>query len=405
MRASLVFAILLSVQFFTPTAHATTWHILPDGTGDAPTIQAGIDSASAGDTVLVASGTYQEPMINTGTYGNSMIVMKSGVCLVGESEPEFVVLDAQGSGRVIYCQGVTSATTISSLRITGGDADGFRQIGAGILCFSGSSPLIEDCIIDQNEGHSGGGVASYSNSSPTIRACTLADNSVPNGNGGGIICYQGGSTLIEDNIFRQNSATYGGAIFVYVSSSAVITGNTIEDNWGGASSALQANLSTVTFENNLIINNTAEGATCEVVESANVTMTGNTFWGNSGVRVVLVKGAPNPSLQFHNNIVAENTGYGLQYLSGSLTMSCNNFWQNSDGNYSGTGASTNDFSADPFFCDASTGDFTLHANSPCAPGNHPDGAACGLIGALDVGCGATTAVEHTSWGAVKGMWR
>ena len=33
-----------------------------------------------------------------------------------------------------------------------------------------------------------------------------------------------------------------------------------------------------------------------------------------------------------------------------------------------------------------SGDFTLEACSPCLPGNHPDGDACGPIGALDEGC-------------------
>ncbi len=39
------------------------------------------------------------------------------------------------------------------------------------------------------------------------------------------------------------------------------------------------------------------------------------------------------------------------------------------------------------FCDAGGGDFTLNAQSPCAPANSP--AGCDLIGALPVGCGVT----------------
>ena len=59
-RSSRIFYLLTAVLILlipgkTP---ARTWNINPGGTGDAPTIQAGIDSASAGDVVSLADGTY-----------------------------------------------------------------------------------------------------------------------------------------------------------------------------------------------------------------------------------------------------------------------------------------------------------------------------------------------------------
>jgi hypothetical protein len=50
------------------------------------------------------------------------------------------------------------------------------------------------------------------------------------------------------------------------------------------------------------------------------------------------------------------------------------------------------FALDPRFCSVdplATGDFSLRSDSPCAPGNHPDGFDCGRIGAVNVQCQVT----------------
>jgi hypothetical protein len=59
-------------------AHARTWYVKHDGSGDAPTIFAANDSATVGDTVLVGPGTYE--------IGNPIFV-KGGLVITSESGP------------------------------------------------------------------------------------------------------------------------------------------------------------------------------------------------------------------------------------------------------------------------------------------------------------------------------
>ena len=58
-----------------------TWYIKVDGSGDAPTIKAGVDSSTAGDTVFVAAGIYEL---------EQFIILKQGIVLKSENGVSFV---------------------------------------------------------------------------------------------------------------------------------------------------------------------------------------------------------------------------------------------------------------------------------------------------------------------------
>ncbi|MBP6875294.1 MAG: hypothetical protein KBD56_04430 [Candidatus Eisenbacteria bacterium] len=108
-----------------------------------------------------------------------------------------------------------------------------------------------------------------------------------------------------------------------------------------------------------------------------------------------------------NTVIAWNTGGEGIYCSGSgaADLVCCDIFGNEGGDWVGCIESqqgvNGNISLDPLFCDWQDGDLHLEVDSPCAPEYNP---ACGLIGALPVGCGSTPAQE-TTWGAMKALFR
>jgi hypothetical protein len=139
---------------------------------------------------------------------------------------------------------------------------------------------------------------------------------------------------------------------------------------------------------------------------------GNVIEGNTIVgcgRAIVLDGNCLSTTVRNNLIVANGSGIDLNGIA-SGDVSCNNVFGNSSADWLNgtdpTGMNGN-ISVDPQFCAADpvvSGNFLLQSDSPCAPGNHPDGASCGLIGACPVGC-EDVSVERMSWGSIKAMYR
>lgn len=161
--------ILLAVS--VGPAQARTWHVAPDGSGDAPTIAAAIDSATHGDVVEIGCGEYSE-------WG---LIVKSGLTIRSESgQPDCVTIDGNqpvGFGSIFGCWGVDSSTLIEGLTITGGRASDpfYGSGGGGMFIASGSSLTVKKCVITGNYAKAGGGVSIFT-SNPTFFECEISGN-------------------------------------------------------------------------------------------------------------------------------------------------------------------------------------------------------------------------------------
>ena len=99
--------ITYTLQLLFPSAQALVINV----PADYPTIQEGINAASNGDTVLVASGTYYEQIDFSGRE----------IVLISESGAESTIIDGQGIGApmVNIDSGEGVGTVLEGFTVTG----------------------------------------------------------------------------------------------------------------------------------------------------------------------------------------------------------------------------------------------------------------------------------------------
>ena len=217
---------ITAILFLSATASATTWHIQPDGSGDAPTIQAGIDSAAVGDTVELACGTYNE----------TDIVMKSGVTVRSATgDPSCVTIDALLLGRIFLFENVDATASIEGLTLPHGKdpSSSPENCGGALVCYA-SSPAIRDCLFEENKAAlDGGAVWCGVGASPRIEGCEFRINQCGRG-GGAFYASVNCLPVVIDCLFRGNHASQrGGSISLHEESGAYFQGCVISYSWSG----------------------------------------------------------------------------------------------------------------------------------------------------------------------------
>jgi len=278
---------------------------------DYPTIQAGIDAALEGDTVLVAGGLY------TGAGNRDLDFNGRNLLVTSENGPAATVIDCEGSlsdphRGFIFRSGEDSTSVVRGFMIRHGYAYGVwpENCGGGIYCYLSSPAIVENWITDNTACHSGGGIYSFHGSASlvdnvisgntaygvgggifcdwyprfTIDGNTIMANT--GSSGGGIVCSHC-SARIVGNVIKWNTATAGaGGGILSWSSSPLIIENLITENTGVEGGAICCeNPSIPAVEHNLIADNTAAekggGILCV---SSSPSLDGNTIAGNQAAQ-------------------------------------------------------------------------------------------------------------------------
>ncbi len=369
---------LLALLFLSSPAFAGIRHVdagLATGANDGSSwanahrgvdaISVAVAAAVSGDEIWVKGGTYRPTATATRTIS---INLKNGVGIYGGfagtetalaqrdivANPTVITGDLAGndasniftdnSYHVLNGASQGATAVIDGFTITGGNANSTanNDRGGGILCLSGSSPTVRNCIFRANRCTFGGGAGYINASSPTFVACQFLDN-VGGNFGGAFDMATTVSATFDRCFFRGNSAARAGAIEIFGGSTTkvyncIFVGNTATGTGGGGAIWVGSNSSPVI---------------------RNTTVYANTSTASAGAGI-LSSGAN--SISVANCIIWANTGSGG--AQGAANQLNGATFTTSYSIVLGGAAGTGNLAFDPQFVDAAGGDYRLSPTSP-----------------------------------------
>ena len=332
-------------------------------------LQSALDISLMGDEIRVANGIYRPDEGPGRTPGDRAatfylpngVKIKGGYAGYGETEPDLrdteeyeTVLNGDlGSARsfhVVTCDTVQKTTlldgfTISRGRATGAKGDGH---GGGILC-KYSPCVISNCVICDNTATYGGGLyihvtSGLSSSDPTVTNCIIEDNLAYIDGGG--ICNGNGNTgpIANCLIIGNHAGGRGGGVFSVNHSSPILTNCVVRGNSaGGEGGAICQNWSadTKAFNCTFLQNNGGKG---------------NTF-GQAGT-------AEDATFEMRNCIVWDEGD--IIWDNGCCVIDIR--YSDVRGGWEGEG----NIDVEPPFVDPQSGDYHLRAGSACIDAGDPN---------------------------------
>jgi len=315
---------------------------------DFSTLQAAIDFAWTGDTVLAAPGVYVENIDFAG----------KAITVSGAYGADSTFLDgSQAGSTVTFASGEGADSVIEGFTVTNGSGtEGMWAnmfLGGGIYCKS-ASPTIRNISLAANSATAGGGIY-CGNGSPRIVAARISGNLAFKG--AGLYCTDHSSPEVSNSLIVDNEAyAHGGGICCWDNSSPEVTNSTIASNRAG------------------------EGGGIYCVVSSSPTVANSILWNN--------KGPEGPEIWIGLNAHPSSLSISYSAVEGGVDMAfvdsaCTLDW--------GDGMIV----SDPIFVNLDDGDFHITWNSPCRNAGS-DAAALRLaedfegdrrvaIGSVDIG--------------------
>ncbi len=176
MKRILTLVVLLAVP---RVSSAAVIHVLPDGSGDAPTIAAALVIAASPDTISLGPGTFYE----------HDLVWKDGVALISDTgNPATTFIDAQDLGRCIDLTNTNAQRTIRGITFMNGTTTGV----GGLVKGDNSRYGFETCVFRDGSANQGGAVGTtlgfFPGYSPFYSDCLFENNTATSG---GAFCGQG----------------------------------------------------------------------------------------------------------------------------------------------------------------------------------------------------------------------
>lgn len=249
-----------------------TWYVdasaSPGGNGTSSmpfdTIQAGVDLALAGDTVVLRDGIYSG-------FGNCDVEFQDrDITVKSENGPFSCSIDCEGLARAFVARkNETLDTCIEGITIRNGDDPNYGDGGAIYVRSDGLT--IRNCVFEDCHAVWRGGAVYGSNGSELrVESCTFRRNdagfpSVGGAEGGAIAAWI--PTTIVNCVFEENTADEAGAVWLGGGGSAVVSHCQFLDN------------SAATHGGGALVN-----ATGELVPGDKVYVDNCLFAGNSAVR-------------------------------------------------------------------------------------------------------------------------